>query len=98
MHDDVDAVTELAKAAYDDGDSAANNALRNHRPDLFGFFSQGTSTLHVAAGFASWDMVEILLKMGAATTAKNIVGWDPLHTISLLGRADNCRSSSRAAH
>ena len=85
-------MTELAKAAYDDGDSAANNALRNHRPDLFGFFSQGTSTLHVAAGFASWDMVEILLKMGAATTATNIVGWDPLHTISLLGRADNCRS------
>ena len=93
MHDDVDAVLELAKAARDgsDGgsDNESNNTLKVHRHDVFGFFVKGNTALSVAVTFASWPVVEAILEMGANPTAVTITGWDPLMLMSLVGRATN---------
>jgi ankyrin repeat protein len=93
LNDNVEAVLELAKEAAANkngrGRNESHNALRIHRPDLFGVFIKGLTALHVASFVASSPVVEALLEMGANPTAKLVNGMDSLMLMSMFGIADN---------
>ena len=93
LNDNVEAVLELVKEAAATksgrGGNESHNALRIHRPDLFGVFIKGATALHVAAAFASWPVVEAVLEMGANPKARTGNGLDPLMCMATFGRADN---------
>ena len=95
MNDNVEAVLELAEEAAanksEGSSNEPNNALRVHRPDLFGVFLKGVTALHAAAFVGSWPLVEALLEMGANPMIKAGNGMDVLMAMSTFGRAGNIR-------
>ena len=86
LNDNVEAVLELAKVGRYDQFNESSDAMRVHRPDLFGFFLRGTTALHMAVTFGSWPVVEALLGLGAAPKAVTLTGWDPLMLMCLVNR------------
>ena len=95
LNNNLGAVLELAEEAAanksEGSSNEPNNALRVHRPDLFGVFLKGLTALHAAAFVGSWPMVEALLEMGANPMIKAGNGMDVLMAMSTFGRAGNIR-------
>ena len=95
LNNNLGAVLELAEEAAanksEGSSNEPNNALRVHRPDLFGVFLKGVTALHAAAFVGSWPLVEALLEMGANPMIKAGNGMDVLMAMSTFGRAGNIR-------
>jgi ankyrin repeat protein len=75
---------ELAASRTPPAGQALLDAIKSKSSHLNSVNENGQTPLHIAASEGTSEMVEMLIKAGAKVTARDAIGREPLHYISML--------------